>query len=127
MINIDLDKLDEHVLLVRRLLKGGLISLDIWDRESFLGLSSYQQMPEIAALMSSVLDKANNALDGSSMKPVGKFIFIPLQSDQTLLMLKHRDDILEAMLLDLKNVNLGMIFSVLIPRSLGDIEKARVV
>ena len=123
MLNVDIAKLEKCVDDLRALLKEGLLTADIWDRETGLSLAGYNAQPA-AALFNQVTGDIANTLEGSGFPKLGRFYLLDLQDDHSVLILQPRPELLYGMLLSSKKVNMGVLFSLAIPRALDAVAKA---
>ena len=125
MLNLDVNKLSECWTEQKKFLKDGLVSGDIWDRSSGLSLVGVNTNPEFCALFNSVTDTVDTSLQGAGFPGLNKYYMIELDGNKAAVLINHDSDLLQGMLLDTQNVNLGVLFTVAIPKALAKIKEAR--
>jgi hypothetical protein len=125
MLNFDVAKLEKVVEDLRALLKDGLLATDISDRASGLSLAGHNSQPAAVALFGRVTEELVEALSGSGFPGLGRFYMLDLEGDHTVVLIRHGDDLLQGILMASKKVNMGILFSIAIPRALDGVAKAR--
>lgn len=125
MLEVDVNKLEETWQQQKKFLKDGLISGDIWDRNTGLPVASYNTNPEATALFNQLTAELIETLDGSGVPSLNKYYLLNLQEDKMFLLIRHGDDLLQGMLLNPLRVNIGILFTVAIPKALASVEAAR--
>lgn len=125
MLDIDVAALEKTVSEAKDVLKDGLIAADIWDRETGLSLAGHNPQPEAVALFNQLTNELSATLAGSGFPALNRYYMLDLEGDNTVVVQKHRDDLLSGMLLDATRVNLGILVSVVLPRMSKGIEGAR--
>lgn len=124
-MDIDVGKLEAYVADLRGLLKDSLLATDIWVRSTGLSLIGYNQQPAAVALFNQLTQDISTILGESGFPGLSKYYMIDLENDNSMVVIKHGDDLLQGVLLDSKKANMGVLFSLVIPRSFASIAAAR--
>ncbi|ODU09846.1 MAG: hypothetical protein ABS84_07095 [Rubrivivax sp. SCN 71-131] len=125
MLNADISTLEQLVQDLRTLLKEGLVATDIWDRSTGLSLAGYNAQPAAVALFNQLTDEIGSTLGGAGFPSLGRYYLLELEGDNSVVILKHGADLLQGILLNAKKVNMGILFSIAIPKSLEGVAKSR--
>ncbi|MCC7152343.1 MAG: hypothetical protein IT501_10080 [Rubrivivax sp.] len=125
MLNVDIAKLEQVVTDLRALLKDGLLATDIWDRATGLSLAGYNAQPAAVALFNQLTDEISGTLGGAGFPALARFYMLDLDGDNAVVILRHGDDLLQGTLLNSKKANMGILFSIAIPKALDGVGKAR--
>ncbi|HNT38448.1 MAG TPA: hypothetical protein PKO45_04935 [Rubrivivax sp.] len=125
MLNADVTKLEQLVQDLRALLKEGLVATDIWDRSTGLSLAGYNAQPAAVALFNQLTEEIGSTLGGSGFPTLGRYYLLELEGDNSVVILQHGADLLQGMLLNTKKTNMGILFSLAIPKSLEGVAKSR--
>lgn len=121
---IDTDLLNQTVDDIRSFLKDGLLSTDIWRRRDGLTLAGYNSQPAATALFNQITEALENYLINAGFPKLNRYYLIDLETDQTVLIIRHSGGMLQGILLDTTKANLGMLLSVVLPRALDQVAKA---
>lgn len=124
MLNVDIDVLQESWAEQQKFLKDGLIGGDIWDYGTGLSLSAVNTMPEAVAMFNRLTDELKETLSGSGLPELNRYFIINLEEDKLFIVIRHNDDLLQGMLLNPKKVNMGILFTVAVPKALEKVKKA---
>ncbi|GAB1391591.1 MAG: hypothetical protein AMXMBFR78_21050 [Rubrivivax sp.] len=125
MLNVDIAKLEQLVVDLRTLVKEGLLATDIWDRATGLSLAGYNAQPAAVALFNQLTEEIGSTLGGAGFPNLGRYYLLELEGDNAVVILQHGADLLQGMLLNAKKVNMGILFSIAIPKSLEGVAKSR--
>lgn len=125
MLNVDIAKLEQVVTDLRALLKDGLLATDIWDRATGLSLAGYNAQPAAVALFNQLTDEISGTLGGAGFPSLARFYMLDLDGNNAVVILRHGDDLLQGTLLNSKKANMGILFSIAIPKALDGVGKAR--
>lgn len=125
MLQINISLLEKSVEDLRALLKDGLISTDVWDRETGLSLVGYNAQHEAVALFNQLTTELCATLDTAGFPALRSYYLLDLDGDNMVLILQHGKDLLQGLLMSSKKVNMGILFSIAIPRQLDAVIKAR--
>lgn len=125
MIDIDITKLEQVVADMRSVLRDGLLATDIWDRATGLSLAGLNPQPAAAALFNSLTNEISNTLSDSGFPGLNRYYLLELAADNIVVVMQHGKDLLQGSLLDAKKANMGILFSVAIPKALDGVAKAR--
>lgn len=124
-MNLDIDALEESWTEKLKLLKTGLLAGDIWDRSTGLGLSGHNSNPAATALFNQLTTELDETLSGSGFPGLNKYYLLNLEDEKMAVIIRHQDDLLEGWLLDPKQINMGILFSVAIPKAIAIVNVAR--
>lgn len=126
MLDIDVNKLEESWDVLKKSLKEGLLSGDIWHTGTAMSVSSFNGGNAAATALFDGLSKdLNDSLSGSGFPALNRFYLLNLKDNHQVLVIRHGDDLMQGMLLDPKRVNIGLLFAVAIPKALAIIAQAR--
>lgn len=125
MLNIDTTKLEKCVTDLHALTKDALLATDIWDRSTGLSLAGYNAQPAAVALFNQVTEEITSTLDGAGFPALNRYYMLDLVDDNSVVILQHGSDLIQGILLNSKKTNLGIIFSIAIPRLLEAVAQAR--
>ena len=125
MLQVDITRIEKLVDDQRALLKDGLAATDIWDRATGLSLAGYNAQPAAVALFNQLTNEISDTLNGSGFPKLGRYYLLDLDADNAVIILQHDSDLLQGMLLNSKKVNMGILFSIAIPRALESVAQAR--
>ena len=124
-MNINIDQLDAAVQELKGVLKEGLLAADIWDRATGLPLASYNPQPAAVALFTEMTNTLANTLSDSGFPGLKRYYFLELDGDHIVMVIRHGNDLLQGILMNSQKVNLGLLFSVALPKMLSSVEKSR--
>ena len=123
MMNIDLDRLNQCVDAMRSLLKDGLLAVDIWNLNDGLSLAGYNSQPAAVGLFTQLTGELLATLRDAGFPGLNRYYLLDMDGDHTSMIIRH-GDLLQGMLLNNKKVNLGVLLSVALPRSLEMVGQA---
>lgn len=124
MLNVNIDVLQECWAEQQKFLKDGLIGGDIWDYSTGLSVSGVNSMPEAVAMFNRLTDELKDTLSGSGLPELNRYLILNLEDDKLFIVIRHSDELLQGMLLNPKKVNMGILFTVAIPKALEKVKKA---
>lgn len=122
---IDIELLNQSVEDMRSFLKDGLIGTDIWRRKDGLSLAGLNHQPAAVALFTEIVTSMQNALESSGFPKLNRYFMLDLEANKTVLVIRHGTEMLQGILLDTTKANLGMLLSVVLPRALEQVAKAK--
>ena len=125
MLNVNLNMLEESLAETQKVLRDGLLSADIFDRQTGLSLAGHNSNPTAAAVVTQLRGEIDHAMSTAGFPGIGSFFYIALAQNKAVAVLMHGDDIMEGWLLDASRANLGVLFSLAIPRALTAVQSAR--
>ncbi|MBS0313686.1 MAG: hypothetical protein LC098_11770 [Burkholderiales bacterium] len=126
MLNIDIAKLEKSVADLQALLRDGLLATDIWDPATGLSLAGINPQPAATALFNVLTTDIGTTLVNSGFPPLNRYYLLDLGNNNAVVILKHGEDLLQGILLDSRKANMGILFSVALPKALDAVQKARV-
>ncbi len=100
MLDVDTAILDKVVAEQERQLRGALVSMDLWDRESGLSLAGFNSQPAATALFNQVTGDLDYTLKESGFPTLNRFYMLDLTDGKMVVILRQADDFLGGMLLD---------------------------
>lgn len=123
MMNIDLERLNQCVDAMKSLLKEGLLAMDIWNLHDGLSLAGYNSQPAAVGLFTQLTGELVSTLQDSGFPGLNRYYLLDMEGDHTIMIIRH-GDLLQGLLLNNKKVNLGVLLSVALPRSLEMVGQA---
>lgn len=117
-MDIDIARLEGAVEELQRLLRDALTATDIWDRNTGLSLAGFNTQPAATALFNQVTKEISETLAGSSFPALSQYYLLNLEDNNIILILMHEDELMQGILLDATKANMGILFSVAIPKML---------
>lgn len=124
MNHIDLDLLNNCVESLKTLLKDGLLAVDIWTIQDGLSLAGYNSQPAAVGLFTQLTGELLNTLRDSGFPGLNRYYLLDMEGDHTVLIIRHGQELLQGLMLNNKKVNLGVLLSVALPRSLEMVAQA---
>lgn len=124
MLDVDIDKLEASWADQEKYLKDGLLAGDIWDRSTGLSLSGRNSQPEANALFNVLTETLSITLEGSGLPELNRFYLLNLEDNKIALVINHGKSLLQGLLLNPEKVNMGILFSVAIPKALAQVADA---
>ena len=122
--NIDIDALNKCVENAVSLLKEGLVATDIWVARDGLPLAGYNQQPAAVGLFTQLTDELQRTLSDSGFPGLKRYFMLDLEGDHTAMVIRHGEEVLQLFLLNNKKVNMGVLISVAVPRSIEQVGRA---
>jgi hypothetical protein len=123
-MQIDVQKLEAAITDLRATLKDGLLAADIWDRNTGLSLAGYNTQPAAVALFTEIVNSLGETLESSGFPGLDRYFFMSLQTGKIVLIVLHGTSLLEGVLMDSAKVNLGVLLSVALPKTLAAVQAA---
>ncbi len=124
MFNLDIGQLDKAVANVKDGLKDALVSLDIWDRETGLGLAGHNPNPAATALFNKITSDIAGILKDSGFPGLNRYYMLDLKDNRTVVIGIHSDTLLSGTLMDSSKASLGIVLGVVIPKLMSDVKAA---
>ena len=112
---MDIKKLNELIKELHKDLGKALLSTDIWGIADGQSIAGYKSNPAAAALMNQVSQELIGSTSVAEFPSVQKFYVLELKKDKMLLCLLF-GDYQWGMLLDTKQIQLGMLLNVVAPK-----------
>lgn len=125
ILDLDIDALEQHAAGVTKLLRGGLLGLAIWSTDTGLSLVGFDTPDEAIALFNMLTAEIDGTLSGSGFPGLNRYYMLSLKDNRNVLILRHGDDLMEAWTLDATKTNLGILFSVAVPKAMQEVAVAR--
>lgn len=125
MLNLETTVLDNGWDEKIKFLKTGLLAGDIWDRNTGLSLSGRNANAAASALFNELTSNLDSTLSDSGFPELNQFYLLNLDDNKMAVVIRHDDDILEGWFLDPSKLNMGILFSVAIPKAITTVQSAR--
>ena len=125
MLNVDIAKLEQAVNDLRGLLRDGLLSTDIWDRSTGLSLAAVNPQPAASALFNMLTNDISSTLSNSGFPALNRYYLLDLSNSNSVVIIQHGADLMQGLLLDSSKANMGILFSVALPKAIESVQKAR--
>lgn len=124
MIDYDVDVLKSILDDQKRFLRDGVTSSDIWDRRTGLSICGMNPAEELTALFNRLMDEIDSTLLNSGFPELNRYLMVNLEGTGLILVINYGDNLIQSMVLDPKKVNLGILFNVIVPKSIEKINQA---
>lgn len=125
MANYDLDVLDGILQEQKKFLRDGISNSDIWDRQTGMSIRSANSNPEFVALFNRLMGEIDSTLSNSDYPALNRYLMVNMEGSGLVLVINYGDDLVQGIQLDPKKVNFGLLFNVIIPKSIAKINDAR--
>lgn len=123
MPTLNVDKLAPVVEDMRSVLRRALLATDIWESDRGVSLAAYNGQPEAVAVLTRAMgDLSRRVIAGGlpdiryALMHVGEYLVITI---------RHSAGVLQGIILDARQVNLGTLFSIVMPRVIDGVDQAR--
>lgn len=126
MLDVKLDVLEAGIETTRTALRGGILSINIWDKTTGLTMIDWQGNPTAVALFNQITAELKDALSDSGFPKLKDYYYIDLKNDQSLVILDHGDQFMQGWLLDSKKTNPGILLGMAIPKALANFNSAKI-
>jgi hypothetical protein len=124
-MDINIDQLNAAIQELRHTLKEGLIATDIWEPAVGLSLAGYNSQPAAVALFTEMTQSLAQTLADSGFPQLRNYYLLELEGEHLVLILRHGNDLLQGVLLNIGKTNLGILFAVAIPKMLQAVQRMR--
>lgn len=125
MIDLDLGVLEASVENTRTALRGGLLSLDIWDRETGMSVIDWQGNPVAVALLTQMATELDDTLSSSGFPKLKDYYYIDLKDNKSVVVINHGDGVMQGWLLDATKTNPGILLGMAIPKAIANVDSAK--
>lgn len=123
---IDIEVLNKAVEELKAILKEGLIASDFWESSTALSLAGYNSQPAATAMFNQMTAAMTETLEMAGFPKLNRFYLLDMEGDQTVLVIRHPNDVLQGILINNKKANLGVVVAVALPKMLATVAKASV-
>ena len=120
---MNVQALREAIEVQKRDLGNGLLATDIYSSSDGQALVSYNSNPKACALFNRITNYMKTALEGSGFPGLRKYYLLDLAGDHMVVVIPM-GDYQWGMLLNSKEVQLGLFLNVVLPRMIDAFEKA---
>jgi hypothetical protein len=124
-MDINVDKLEAAIQELKSTLKEGLLASDIWDSSMGLSLAGYNPQPAAVALFTEMTNILRSTLADAGFPGLNRYFILDLEGDHMVMIIRHGNGLLQGILLNSKKVNLGLLMSVVLPKMIISVERAR--
>ncbi len=124
-MEINIEQLETAIQELKTTLKEGLLASDIWDSSMGLSLAGHNPQPAAVALFTEMTNILKTTLSDAGFPGLNRYFFLDLEGDHMVMIIRHGNDLLQGILMNSKKVNLGLLMSVVLPKMISSIEKAR--
>jgi hypothetical protein len=124
-MDINVDKLEAAIQELKSTLKDGLLASDIWDSSMGLSLAGYNPQPAAVALFTEMTNILRSTLADAGFPGLNRYFILDLEGDHMVMIIRHGNSLLQGILLNSKKVNLGLLMSVVLPKMIISVERAR--
>lgn len=118
MYDINLTALEESITSTRQTLKEGVLSIDIWDKNTGLSLVDWQGNPTAVALFNQVLQDLSAILKASNFPLLKDYLYLDLKDNKSVVLISHGEELFEGWLLDSAKTNPGILLGIAIPKAI---------
>ncbi len=120
---MNVKKLKEAMELLKKETGQGLIGTDIYSSKDLQPVVAYNSSPEGCALFGKITEYVKKALEGANFPALNKYYLLDLVDDKALIVLPL-GDFQWGMVIDTKEVPLGMLLSIILPKITAAFEEA---
>lgn len=106
-------------------LGAGLGATAIWDRGTEHVYLEFEAPPSAPSLFNTLTKEIGVSLDTAGFPDINRYFLIDLKDGIMIVIIKHREDVLQGILVSAENANLGSLFGFVIPAQLEAVEAAR--
>lgn len=125
MQDLKIDVLQAGIVATRTALREGVLSIDIWDRSTGLGLVEWNGNPMAVALFNQLTETLDETLTDSSLPGLDDYYYIDLEDNRAVVVIDHGDNLMQSWFLDSQKVNPGILLGMAIPKAIATVESAR--
>ncbi len=122
---VDIRKLDSLIAEIQAPLRGSLLAAEVWERNPLRSLAAINPQPAAVALEERIYEGVQQALSQAGWPGLHQYYLMELAGGELNITLICGTDLMMGLLVDGKANNLGVAFSVIIPKCLQGIEAAR--
>lgn len=125
MIDLDFGVLEAGIEATRTALRGGVLSVNIWDRSTGLPLVDWQGNPTAVALLTQMIAEFDEALADTGLDVIKDYFYLDLQDNKSLILINHGDDVAQGWLLDSSKTNPGILLGMAVPKAIANVNSAK--
>lgn len=125
MLDVKLDVLEAGIEATKTALRGGVLSIDIWDKGTGLSVIDWNGNPTAVALFNQMTNELDDTLSGSGFPKLKDYYLLDLTEDKSVVIIDHGDDIMQGWLLDTTKTNPGILLGMAIPKAIQGVENAK--
>jgi len=124
-VDLDHDTLRSAVDEMIAELGTGFGATAIWDRGTERVFVEIEAPPGAPKLFNNLTREIATSLDTAGFPDINRYFLIDLKDGIMIVIIKHREDVLQGILVSAESVNLGSLFGFVIPAQLEAVEAAR--
>ncbi len=102
----------------------GLMSSDIWSVGTAQSIIGHNSQPAATALFNRMSGYLNKSLANAGFPPVNRYYMIDLADDKAAVVAYLSDEYLWGILVDTKQIQIGLLLHVILPEALGKFQQA---
>lgn len=125
MIDVNIEALEKGMEATRTALRDGVLSINIWDKNTGLTLIDWQGNPTAVALFNQITVDLEETLNNSGYSKLKDYYYMDLADDKALVIIDHGSSLVQGWLLDSKKTNAGILLGMAIPKAMTSVENAR--
>lgn len=125
MLDVKLDALESGIEATRIALRDGILSINVWDKDTGLTLIDWQGNATAVALLTQLSMEISDSLEGSELPQLKDYYYIDLDQNQALVVMDHGQSLMEGWLLDSTKTNPGILLGMAIPRAINNAKAAK--
>ena len=122
-INMDINKLNESIEILKKDLGDGLLATDIFDSKDGQSIAAFNSQPAASALFNKMTNFMKDALEGAGFPGLGKYYILDLVDDK-MVIVTVMGDFQWGMLIDRSKTQMGLMLNVILPKAIDSFEEA---
>lgn len=126
MLDVNIQALEAGIEATKIALRDGVLSINIWDKESGLTLTDWNGNPTAAALLNQMTIDLADTLDGANFPQLKDYYVLDLKENKAVVVMDHGDNLMEGWLIDSSKANPGILLSMAIPRAISNADGAKI-
>lgn len=124
MIDVNIEALEKGMEATRTALRDGVLSINIWDKNTGLTLIDWQGNPTAVALFNQITVNLEETLTSSGFTELKDWYYMDLEDDKALVIIDHGESLVQGWLLDSKKTNTGILLGMAIPKAIASAKNA---
>lgn len=125
MSKFDSEALNQLLKQTKKQLRGGLLATNIWDRETEEEYAQLNDQRTAVRMFNALTDSIDSVLQNSQFPQLRNYYILELEQSHLAVIVRHGDDVLQGLLLDIKECNIGVLLSLTIPNLRKAVKAAR--
>ncbi len=124
-VELDIPTLEAAVAEMIDELGQGFGATAIWDRATERVFVEHEAPPSAPQLFNTLTTEIGHNLEGAGFPDINRYFLIDTKDGIMIVMIKHGEDVLQAILVSAENANLGSLFGFVIPAQIEAVQAAR--